>query len=408
MRLGTGGTVAAESKRFPALLGVACLIATGALQPATDAAGDAPAPSTFLVANDDTSVPFPPSTVSFYAIRADGTLAPRTRFSTAGNGMAGGYFGTDRLLVVAKGAGSCVFASNAQSESIAAFDGATHKLMGVFSGSHEDTSLARDGIGLAASGAQLYATFSGSGNIGTFQIESGCKLRFIGDVGVHGLSGGTAEAFAARGHMMVVAYGDGSIESFDISGHLPSSHNDARYSAERDDDFVPDAVDMSSDGHYAIFGGGSTSAQVQVANLSSGKLGATTLYSLGTAWNSGSVRLSPDESILYLSNSSGGRITAAFFDRVTGKVRPGCTSDALRGFYKQFTHIGAVATENSTGTGDLLYVPEFNADGGSSIGIVRFSSSSTGCTLRETSQSPVSAGPGSALLSVAVYPPRPF
>ena len=407
-RVGTDYRGAAARQRFPAVLACTSLLVAGIGGPVSGASGDTGAPARFLAANDDTSTPFPPSTVSFYAIHGDGSLAPPERVSTEGNGVAGGYFGIDRLLVAANGAESCVFASNAQSESIAAFDAVTHQLTGAFRGSHEDTSLARDGIGLAASGGRLYVTFSGSGNVGAFQIEAGCKLRFLGDVGVHGLSGGAAEGLAARGNMMVVAYGDGSIESFDVSGNLPVSHDDALYSAGRDDDFAPGAVDMTSDGHYAIFGGGSTSSMVQVADLSSGRLGATRTFRLSTAWNSGSVRLSPDESVLYLSNSSGGRITAAFFDKASGKVRPGCTSDALKGFYTKFTYVGAVATEMPTGTGGLLYVPELNADGKSSIGIVRFSRSAAGCTLRETPQSPVSAGPGSVLLSVGVYPPRPF
>jgi hypothetical protein len=355
-------------------------------------------PAAFLAANDDTSVPFPPSTVSFYEIRGDGSLAPPTRVSTQGNGMAGGFFGTDRLLVVASGARNCVFASNAQSESIAAFDGASQALTGVFRGSHEDTVLAPDGIGLAASGDRLYATFSAGGNVGAFEIVAGCKLRFLGDASARGLGGGPAEALSVRANMMVVAYGDGSIESFDVSGRLPVRHGDALYPAGGDDDFVPGAVAMTSDGHYAIFGGASTATVILVADLSRGRLGAVTRTRLGPAWNSGSVRLSPDEAVLYVSNSSGGRITAAYFDGASGNVRPGCTSDALHGFYKKFTYVGAVAP----GAGGLLYVPEFDAGGNSSIGIVRFTSEAEGCTLRETSQSPVAAGPRSALLSIAI------
>lgn len=394
-------------KRFPVMLVCTSLLAAGAGEVGAAVPSGAVAPLRFLATNDDTSAPFPPSTVSFYPIRSDGSLAAPQRLSTGGNGIAGGYFGIDRLLVAAVGAESCIFASNAQSETITAFDGVAHAPAGIFRGSHEDTRLARNGIGLATGGRRLYATFSGSDNLGNFQIEAGCKLRFLGDVAAHGLSGGTAEGIAVRGNIMVVTFGDGSIESFDVSHDLPVSHNDAFYSAGRDDDFAPGAVAITSDSHYAILGGASTSSQVQIVDLSSGRLGAATLYALGAAANSGSVRLSPDETVLYLSNSSGGRITAAFFDKGSGKVQPGCTSDTLRGFDTKFTYIGAVATELPTGTGRLLYIPEFNAEGKSSIGIVRFSSLGKRCKLLETSQSPVSAGTGAALLSVAVYQPRP-
>ena len=378
------------------MLGIAAL-AAGTGVPATH----------FLVTNDDTATPFPPSTVTFYTIAADGGLAAPTRVSTAGNGIAGGYFGATRVLVT-PGPDPCVFVSNAQSETIAGIHARTRKLAGTFIGSHADTRLARNGIGLAAGGGHLYATFSGAGNIGVFQMQPGCTLQFVGDVHAQGLHSGWAEGMAIHGNMMVVAYGDGSIESFDISSRMPVSNGDAQYATGAPDDHAPDAVDITRDGHFAIFGGGSTAAAVQVSDISSGKLSPTALYSLGTAWNSGSVRLSPDERVVYVSNSSGGRVTAAFFDKTTGKVRRGCTSGALKGFYTKFTYAGEVATELATGTGGLVYVPEFGPSGRSYIGVLRFTATGTGCTLTEEAHSPVAGSPGSALLSIGVYPPRPF
>jgi len=370
-------------------------------------AADTGGPLHLLIANDDTGTVFPQNTLSFYAIGADGGLGPATRVSTGGNGNAGGYFGLARVLVT-PGSDACVYASNAQSENIAGVPLRTRKLAGVFSGSHPDNRLARNGIGMAIGGSHLYATFSGSGNIGTFQIQPGCTLKFVGDVHAKGLKGGLAEGMAIHGNMLVAAYGDGSIESFDISGGVPVSHGDAQFSTGSKDDHAPGAVDITRDGHYAIFGGGSTASGVEVSDISSGKLTPTTVYDLGTAWNSGSVRLSPDERVLYVSNSSGGRVTAAFFDKRTGKLRKGCTSSPLKGFYTKFTYVGGVATELATGTGGLLYVPEFASEGRSYIGMLRFASTGAGCTLTETANSPVAGTPASALLSLGVYPPRPF
>src|SRR5579871_2267621 len=150
-------------------------------------------PAHFLVANDDSTASFPPSTVSFFAIGAGGFLAAPTTVSTGGNGMAGGYFGIARILTATAGPDICVFASNAQSETISGIDARTRRLAGAFRGSRADHKLARDGIGLTIGGDRLYATFSGSGNIGVFQIQPGCKLQFIGDVRAHGLHGGMAE-----------------------------------------------------------------------------------------------------------------------------------------------------------------------------------------------------------------------
>jgi WD40 repeat protein len=371
------------------------------------AAWAADAPMHFLVTNDDTAAALPPSTVSFYIVGADGRLTGPSAVSTGANGIAGGYFGIARLLVAANGQDVCVYASNAQSENIAGIDARTRKPTGLFRGSLPDGKLDRNGIGLAASSDHVYATFSGSGNIGVFRIQPGCRLQFTGDVHAQGLSGGTAEGMAIRGNMLVVTYGDGSIESFDISGGAPVSHGDAQYAPGSREDFNPGAVDITRDGRYAIFGGGSTASAVQVSDISSGRLTPPSVYSLGTAWNSGSVALSPDETVLYVSNSSGGRVTAAFFEKTTGKVRPGCTSAPLKGFYTKFTFVGAVATQLATGTGGLLYVPEFDASR-SYIGVLRFMSTGTSCTLTETADSPVAGNAASALLSIGVYPPRPF
>jgi WD40 repeat protein len=362
----------------------------------------------FLAANDDTVAPFPPNTVSLYAIAADGSLTNPERVSTGGNGMAGGYFGASRILIAPRGREACIYASNSQSETISGIDARTHKLAGPFHGSHGDNILATDGIGLAASDTYLYAAFSGSGNIGTFRIRPDCALEFVGDRHAQGLSGATAEGMAIHGNLLVTAYGDGSVESFNIAGGIPVSNGDARFDAGAKADCVSDAVDITRDGHFAVFGCGSTTSAVEISDISSGKLTPGLVYNLGGAWNSSSVRLSPDERLLYISNSSGGRITAAFFDKSTGKVRPGCTSLPLRGFYSKYAYIGAVSTELDEGAGGLIYVPELGTDNKSYIGLLRFTQTIRGCTLAETANSPIESSPAAAWLSIGVYPPRPF
>jgi hypothetical protein len=370
--------------------------------------GNVPAPLHFLAANDDIARSAPPSSVSFYAVAADGSLAAPTTVSTGGNGMAGGYFGTTRLVIAAGNEEACVYASNAQSENITGIDARQRRISGLFHGTLKDTKLARDGIGLALGGNTLYAAFSGSGNIGAFRIQPGCKLDFVGEVHAGGLSGGTAESIAIHGNTLVVAYGDGSVGSFDVAAGIPVAHDDAQYAPGIREDFNPGAVDISRDGRYAIFGGGSTASEVQVSDISSGRISTPVVYKLGPAWGADSVRLSPDETVLYISNNAAGRVSAAYFDKATGQVRPACTSDPLRGFYTKFNYIGGVATELPSGTGGTLYVPEFDANGRSGIGMLRFASTGSGCTLTETAASPAAGSTGSALLSIAVYPPRPF
>ena len=123
--------------------------------------------------------------------------------------------------------------------------------------------------------------------------------------------------------------------------------------------------------------------------------------------NSGNVRLSPDESLLYIANSQGGTVTAAFFDKDTGRVYGGCVSPTLSGFYNPWAYVGSIATRDTTGTGGVLYVAEWGFPN-SSIGILKVDSNGSTCTLTESPASPTLDYLSIGLLSVEVFPPRPF
>ena len=86
-------------------------------------------------------------------------------------------------------------------------------------------------------------------------------------------------------------------------------------------------------------------------------------------------------------------------------VRPGDVLPELRHDVTATTVvIGALATRDTTGTGNVLYVAEF----GSSIGIVNVTSNGASCTLTEAAGSPVADDSSPGLLSIQVFPPRPF
>ena len=115
------------------------------------------------------------------------------------------------------------------------------------------------------------------------------------------------------------------------------------------------------------------------------------------------MRLSPDESLIYIGNSQNGYVTAAFFNKTTGKVTSGCNSALLNLFYNPWAYVGTLRTRDTTGTGNVLYVAEFGSD----IGLINVTSTGTACTLTEAPGSPVTAAsPG--LLSIETFPPRPF
>jgi hypothetical protein len=174
---------------------------------------------------------------------------------------------------------------------------------------------------------------------------------------------------------------------------------------------MPSSVDITQDGHFAVFGDIAGNTVVEVSDISSGKLAQTKAYSVGLGVNSGNARLSPDQSLLYIVNSEGGTVTAAFFNKTTGRVSIGCTSPTLIGFNDR-PWMGSVATRDTTGTGNVLYVGEFGRqieehDVWSAIGILKVTSTGTSCTLTESSASPVII-PVSGTLSIGAFPPRPF
>jgi hypothetical protein len=380
---------------------------------AKDDPSHAPAQSTYVMTDDDGLMH---SYVSFFLAGTSGsgpTLTFQTNVNSGGQGIGGGFFGTPRVNLLHDSSAQCAYASNAGSGDIATFNIQAEQRVGNYFGSATDSGNT-NGIGLVLNQNYLYAGYTASNTIGTFAIGSGCQLTFLGDVAAAGLNGGWVGGMAINGNILVVAYGDGSIQSFNIANGLPMSNNDEQNSSGFAAAYFPEGVDITQDGHFAIFGDASVPTTVEVSDISSGKLTTTVGYTVGTSFNavgpginSASVWLSPDESLLYIGNSQGNTVTAAFFNKNTGKVSAGCSSAPLKGFYNPWTYVGSLVTRDPTGTGGVLYLAEF-APNGSSIGILEVSSTGTTCTLTEPSTSPVLDPFSGGLLSIQAFPPRPF
>jgi len=378
-----------------------------------------PANSVIVAVNQDTTFPAPNATV-FYSV--DGTqLTYQSSTSTGGYGIQGGFFGTSRVSSVPSLSAPCLYASDASSNDIASISLPSQQLAGTFFPSSTDDGSA-NGIGLAVNSNYLYASFTASNTIGTFSLQTGCGLTFLGDVSAVGLQGGSVSGMAVNGKILVVAYGDGSIESFNVAGGVPVSNGDRQNSTgytgsstcqNCGSGSLPSGVDLTADGQFAVFGDIAAKTIVEVSSLATGKLATTAVYKVGNAVDAGAVRLSPDESLLYIANSEAGSVTAAFFNKTTGSIAPGCTSHTLKGF-NSLPWLGAAVTRDTTGTGNILYVDEFGRDTdevnhglSSQIGILAITSNGTSCSLTETSTSPIPLTfPGA--LSIGVYPPRPF
>jgi 6-phosphogluconolactonase (cycloisomerase 2 family) len=376
---------------------LACVCAVSGLA----AAADQPH---YLITNDD--VPFV-NGVTFYTIGATGKLTLKQQVPTAGGGIGGGYFASNRLAVLNNGTQQCVYASDASTGDITGINVSTLKVGGSASGSDVDFGTT-NGVSLALSSQYLYAGFSDSNSIGTFQIQSGCSLTFVNDTFVGGLQAGIIDGMAVHGNTLIATYGDGSMESFDISSGTPVSNSDKQNSTafiRSQGATYPSGIQITQDGHFAIFGDTATSTTIEVSDISLGKLTKTIVYNLGGAANSSNILLSPDETVLYIGNTQADSISAATFNKTTGKLSTGCVSGKLRGYVSQWAYAGGLALQSATGTGGLIYVAEF---GGSSIGVVQMGSNGGQCTLAEVSGSPISDANSPGLLSIGSFPPRSF
>ena len=356
----------------------------------------------YLFTNDDLI----PNGVSFYTIGSNGALTFSFQLQGPGGGIGGGFFGMNRLAALNIGSTQCIFASEAFTNDVLWIVPGTGVVGGATMGSQSDTGTS-NGIGLAANAQYLYASFSGSSTIATFQVQQGCALAFVSDVVVGGLNGGFIDGMAVHGTLLIASYADGSIESFNIASGTPVANGDKQASTgSAGGASYPNGIDITQDGHFAIFGDTSTADIVEVSDISAGRLTATTAYRTRAGISSSDVLLSPDETILYITNTQGAAVSAVFFDKNTGRVTPGCTSHRLRNYVQGWTYLGGLALQQISGNGGGVYVAEFG--GPSAIAVLDLTVNGSRCTLQESAASPVADPNSRGLLSIGRFPPRPF
>lgn len=389
----------------------------GARNPSYDTSTHPASSPAYVIANDDTV--FAENSIGFFQVGGS-SLTYQNSLTVGGYGGGGGNFGAARVSSVPDSNTQCLYVSDGGSGQIASVNVPTQLVAGIFSGSENDAGTS-NGIGLALNSNYLFASFTDSNTIGTFQILPGCQLSFIGDTTVGGLNNGPIYAIAVHGDILIATYADGSIQSFTVVGGVPLSNNDLQNSTGFIADYnnLPAGIDISQDGRYAIFGDGAIQTVVEVSDISSGRLTPTRVYYLG--WGpsavspravvpgngSTTVRLNPDESLLFVSNNQSGNVTAAFFNAAGGDLLPGCTSATLKDYYAPWYYLGSMVTENTSASGGVLYVAEFGPQ--SSIGILNLNVSGNQCSLSETSGSPATDPvDGGGVLSIWAYPPRPF
>jgi sugar lactone lactonase YvrE len=356
----------------------------------------------YLITDDDSAT----NGVSFFTIGSDGSLQFSMEVQGPGLGIGGGLFGLSRVAAVNSGSTQCIFAAEAFTNDVfwlvpgSAFPG------GAATGSASDDGSA-NGVGVAANAQFVYVSFSSSNTIATFQVQSGCALAFMNDISVGGLNGGIIDGMVIHGNMMIATYADGSIESFSIGAGTPVPNGDKQNSTASAGGYsFPNGIDITQDGHFVIFGDTSTADIVEVSDISSGKLTATVVYKTHAGISSSNVLLSPDETILYISNTQGDVVSAAFFDKNTGQVTRGCTSHKIKGYVSDWSYLGGLALQQITGNGGGVYVSEFGAPSG--IATLNLKVNGAKCSILETKDSPATDFYSRGLLSIGRFPPRGF
>ena len=363
-----------------------------------------PAVPSYLITNDD----LPPKIAfgaTFFTFASDGTPQNPYKVNLGGVGSGGGYFSANRVSVLHSNTDACAYLALGGSGEVGGVDIQALQDIGNFSAASTDSGI-DNGIGLTNNGTYLFSSFATSNTVAAFAILPGCSLNFLGEISPVGKNAGNVKGMAVHGNVLVVAYGDGSIESFNVSAGIPVSNGDLQNATGYATSRYPAAVDISQDGHFAIFGDQSNTTTLEVSDISSGRLAKTVLYNVAAAGDATSIFLSPDETLLYIANTSVGKVTAAFFNPTTGKVSPGCTSATLKGFDTNWVFLASPVTQLNTGTGSVLYLAEYGAFSG--VAVVDVTSSAGKCSLKETKTSPVVDPNSTSLLSIGVYPARQF
>jgi hypothetical protein len=378
-----------------------------------------------VVTNDDSSSA---NTTTLYRVK-DKQLVPslklKTTIATGGVGDGDGYLEGQQQAFVRSGGDSCLFISDAGSPDIAAINASTGLLVGNFRGSMNDDANPF-GISLLPSPDRkvLYAAYRprafGQGSpIAVFQIGAGCSLSFVSDVQTFGSQGGGLEGMAAHGNILVVGFGDGSIQSFRIKGSSLKTNHDQQNSTgfvTHNTGLGPGSVQITNDGHFAVFGDLVSNNQgqfteIEVSDISSGKLTPTVDYGgahhsngdLGAGISSNSAVLSSDENHIYVSNVLSGQVTVLAFDPATGVVSPGCISSPLSGFGAGFAATGQIAAAGVENGKDVVWVSEDGNGAPSGIGIVEVAFDGATCTVSESPGSPASDPNSTNLRSLTAF-----
>jgi hypothetical protein len=225
--------------------------------------------TSYVIVNNN---PFGANSVSAYKLdTANGRLSFYGKVATTGQGLGGGIVAVGQAIT---SDARCLFAIDSQSNDIAAFASPSYKLVGKFSNSALNFSNYAGGtIVVSPNGRFLYGAYTGSMNIGAWQINPNCSLTFIAayvaSIGSDAYSG---LGVSPNGSVLVVSAPDfQAAESFKIGSN--GSLTDlgfvsfASVNSCFDAGCFPAAIDFTKDSKIVIFGDASSQPSVMTASL---------------------------------------------------------------------------------------------------------------------------------------------
>ena len=385
------------------------------------------------------------NTVTGYAALPGPTLSllSGSPFPTFGTGVAALPAPLQQVSISYNGGANCLFASDPLPSSpgptgdVSAFtiNSSTGAL--TYVGSYADPSnpggFANKLIPLAIDRRlgfpYFFAAFTGESKILFYKVNTNtCQLFWASSTQAAGLTGTPVVAMAvskAGPHVLVVTYGDGSVQSFKIGGGILTPLSISMTTGFTNQGGRPMGVDITKNGKYAVFGDNQPGlAEVEVARiLPSGNLSPTADYggpavasgvNLGPGLNSQNVWLSPGASAgkfsLYITNNNSNQVTSAKVATATGIVSP---APACSGIYTNpttlipgtWTVAAGLHSVKATGTGTGLVVAEYGSP--SSVALLKIQNV-TGCTTEITTSPYTDPNSSNGLMSIDVFPPRPY
>ncbi len=293
------------------------------------------------------------------------------------------------------------------------------------------------GIGLATGKGTLDAGYTTTNTLQAWTIRSNCSLTPVGvPLAVVPLNGGFIDGMAESHdyRSLVVAYRDGSIQYFATAGTTITPGCEINSAGFTDGNGgMPSGVDITKDSRYAIFGDvtglntphGLTELEVVKLPIICPSPGTTDYgggitasgIGLGGFIDSTNVWISPDETVIYVTNNGPNApqgfttvdFTEPFITGLAG-VLPACTlgftnPTILISPNGGFIEPNGIQTSVTTGNGTRVYVAEYGSPPPSAVALLNVDA--VGCT-QEAAGSPFADPSIKGGNQLNAWPPRPF